>query len=89
MMYIGKTEKTSTAEYFIDNIYDVTNSHYFIRNLAMCGWRLGHGGIILVLDSYFSILSIASFVLFVFLAFFLKQKNVFLALMIVEKMLET
>lgn len=46
MMYIGKTEETGTAEYFIDSIYDVTNSCYFIRNLVMCGWRLGRSGII-------------------------------------------
>lgn len=78
MIYIGKTEKTGTAEYFIDSVYDVTNSCYFIRNLAMCGWRLGRSGIIWVSDSYFSIFSIVSFVLFMFLAFFLKQKMYFL-----------
>lgn len=72
MLCIGKTQKTSTAGYFIDNIYDVINSCYFIRNLAVFGLELGHRGIILNLDSYFSIFSITAFVLLLSLAFFLK-----------------
>lgn len=37
MIYVGKTEKTSSAEFFIANIYEAI-SYYFIRNLAMHGW---------------------------------------------------
>lgn len=62
MMYAGKTGRTNTAEYFTDNVYDVTKncSCYFIKSLAMCGWRLGNGGIIWVLGCYFSMFSTAS-----------------------------
>lgn len=55
MIHTGKTEKTSSAEFFIANIYEAIN-YYFIRNPAMRGWVEAWN--YLSLGSYFSILSL-------------------------------